>query len=123
MVVACGDVPQNRKRTIGCTTNVLILTLVLVVMGISIPSTHAESKGISFDLRFGYVQATLTGTITVPDGYMIPGDVKIVDIDGTFGMMTIELTVPRVGSVSMDVDALGEHEYPVPGLYYDYGAV
>lgn len=79
------------------------------------------SEQVSFDLDFTYLVASFSPTITVSDGTVEPaGGSTSAPITASTGMLTITLYVPGYSSVSFSIDPLGSHEYPVPGLYYDY---
>jgi len=87
------------------------------------PIVHPESKDVSFDLDSSYVSATLAASITVPDGTVELGKSTPMEISITANRMTISLSVPNVGTASVDIDPFANQSYPIPGLYHDYGLV
>lgn len=99
---------------------ILLSTLLLSISFEFVPSTSAQS-GVYFSIGYGWISGTLDSIITVPSGSISPGERQDLSISLLANKMTINVDIPNVGSASVQVDALGSSEVPIPGLEYNLG--
>jgi hypothetical protein len=94
--------------------------LILSVTSEYVSIAHAQSNPVTFDLSFGWLSGTMDASFSIAGGSVNPGHQKDSSCSLTTSKLTLSLSIPNVGSSSMQVDVLGNHEYAIPGLQYNY---
>jgi len=96
-----------------------LCTIILAITLETIPLASAK-QNVTFSLNYGWLSGTMDSSIEVPSGTVSSGDQKALTWSLNTNKMNITLDIPNVGSTSMQVDALGNNSYSIPGLQYDY---
>jgi hypothetical protein len=85
----------------------------------NIPITSAQSN-VSFTIDSGWISGTLDSYIMIPSNSISAGEQQNITMSLSTNNITVNLAIPNIGNASVQVNALGSHEYSIPDLHYNY---
>lgn len=101
----------------------VFLLFLIMLLTLALPSlkVNGESATVNFSVSSQYISASYSPTISVSDGTISPNSSTAISFSLSSESLTITVSIPGVGSTSMQTYPLAEREYDIPGLSYNVG--
>jgi hypothetical protein len=97
----------------------LAFCLFVVLASFQNIQTAKASSNVTFSVSYGWISGSFDSSIDIPSATILPSENKSLSCLLTSNKMTLALDIPNIGSTSLQVDPLGQHDYPIPVLSYN----